>query len=339
MLKHLEALCNLCGTSGAEQPVRDYIRAQIGDRAECGVDPLGNLIVFGKGEKRPKNKVMLAAHMDEVGMIVTAIRSDGSLRIGTVGGVDAAVMLGRQVLVGDGQIPGVIGAKAVHKLTEAERDQAPTADALSVDIGALTREEAQVVVSLGDVVHFQPEFSRFGDGMLRSKALDDRIGCAILLDLMEQPLLYDTWFVFNVQEEVGLRGAQASAFTVAPDIALVLETTTAADLPEVSGADRVCTLGGGAVVSFMDRSTLYDRALYQLANRVAAAKEIPVQTKTRIAGGNDSGAIHISGAGVRTLAISAPCRYLHSPSCVAKESDVRACEELALHLLQEAWNL
>ena len=248
-------------------------------------------------------------------------------------------MIGRQVLVGDAKLPGVIGAKAVHKLSAAQRNQAPTCDALSIDIGAVDAEQAKRYVRPGDFVHFLPNYRSMGDGMIASKALDDRAGCAILLDLLEQEPEYDTWFAFLVQEEVGLRGAMAAAYTIAPDYAIVLETTTASDIPDVSGAKQVCRVGGGAVVSFMDRSTLYDRELYRLAFDTARREQIPVQTKTMIAGGNDSGAIHISGKGVRTLAISAPCRYLHSPSCVLAYKDLCACEQLAGAMMKEIHQL
>ena len=154
-----------------------------------------------------------------------------------------------------------------------------------------------------------------------------------MLDLIEKELEYDTYFVFNVQEEVGLRGARTSAFNVQPDFAIVLETTTASDIPSVSGNKRVCELGKGAVISYMDRATVYDRELYKLATETARENKIPYQTKTMIAGGNDSGAIHVSAYGVKTTAISAPCRYLHSPSCVAEIADIEACEKLTESLI------
>ena len=142
--------------------------------------------------------------------------------------------------------------------------------------------------------------------------------------------------MFTVREEVGTRGAKTAAFNVDPDIAIVLETTTACDISVVSGEKKVCELGKGAVVSYMDRSTIYDRGLYDLAFDTARSNDIPVQTKTLIAGGNDSGAIHVSRGGVRTCAISVPCRYLHSPSCVIKESDYRAVRALAEKMLSAA---
>jgi endoglucanase len=192
---------------------------------------------------------------------------------------------------------------------------------------------------LGDYAHFTSDFIALGGGKVTSKALDDRSGCAIMLDLIEKEFEYDTYFAFTVQEEIGLRGARTAAFAIEPDFAIVLETTTAADIPEVSGAKRVCELGKGAVVSYMDRSTSYDKDLFNLAFETAKENGILCQTKTMIAGGNDSGAIHVSGKGVRTIAISAPCRYLHSPCCSLQISDVQECERLAEKLITRIFNL
>lgn len=342
MLKHLEALCRLSGVSGNEGAVQQYIIEALRgteDITECRTDRLGNLLVHKKGAQTPQKRVMLAAHMDEVGLIVTAIRGDGTLSIAPVGGIDAGVLIGRQVLVGKDSLRGVIGAKAVHHLSEKERDAAPDCDSLSVDIGAADKDEAARYVAPGDMVSFLPTFEAFGAGFVTAKALDDRAGCAILLELLAKPLPYDTWFAFNVQEEVGLRGARTSAYAIAPELALVLETTTAADYPDIAGAKRVCALGAGAVVPFMDRTTLYDRELYRLAQETAAAGEIPVQTKTMIAGGNDAGVIHTTREGVRTLTISVPCRNLHSPAVVAKESDIDACLSLTEALLPRLQSL
>ena len=150
-----------------------------------------------------------------------------------------------------------------------------------------------------------------------------------MMDMINGGPEYDAWYAFTVQEEVGTRGAKAAAFTIEPDIAVVLEPTTACDIAETSGAKRVCELGRGCVVSYMDRATIYDRELYQLARNTADKLGIANQTKTLIAGGNDSGAIHVSRGGVRTCALSVPCRYLHSPACVINEADYTATAKLA----------
>ena len=331
----LEKLCLINGTSGDEGKVREFIISQIEGHCNYTVDPLGNIIAYKKGKSAAKNKVMVSAHMDEVGMIVTSVKSDGTLTVSPVGGVDPRVVIGRPVRVGDNDIAGVIGAKAVHNLSADEKKKAPKFSALYADIGADDKASAEKLVSLGDRVHFDSEFLRFGDGFVKGKAIDDRFGCCVMIELIQSELEYDCVFTFVVQEEVGLRGARTAAYTVAPDFAIVLEATTAADIPLASGEKRCCELGKGAVVSHMDRSTIYDRELYNISQNAASEHNIGWQTKTMVAGGNDSGAIHISRGGVRTMAISAPCRYLHSPSCTVKISDLEYCHRLAKIMLEK----
>lgn len=327
MLDRLKELCLLNGASGDEARVREFIRANI--RAdEVFTDNLGNLIVFKKGKKTPKRKIMFAAHMDEVGFMITDADEDGFLSFGAVGGINPAVALGRGVMLESGA-SGIIGTKAIHQQSSDERKKIPDFGKLYIDVGASTREDAERLAPRGSYAYFDADFFEFGDGFIKGKAIDDRAGCLIMMDMINGEPEYDAWYAFTVQEEVGTRGARAAAFTVAPDIAVVLETTTACDVAGVSGSRRVCELGKGAVVSFMDRSTVYDRGLYSLAFETAKANGIPVQTKTLVAGGNDSGAIHVSAGGVRTCAISVPCRYLHSPSCVIKMSDFEAVKALA----------
>lgn len=338
MHKDLETLCSLDGVSGREKKVRAYILSQIQDLAECRVDALGNLIVFKKGAKTPKNKVMLAAHMDEVGLIITYVTDDGYLKFTTVGGIDTRVMLGRCVAVGDDKLPGVIGVVPVHMVKDEEKANIPDDDSLYIDIGATSREQAEKYVKPGDVAHFDSDFIRFGEDHIKSRALDDRAGCAALIDMIKSDLPYDLTFAFTTQEEVGLRGAKTAAFSVAPDYAIVVETTTAADISGVAKEKQVCKLGNGAVISFMDRSTVYSRERYDLAFKLAEKHDIKVQPKTVVAGGNDAGAIHTSRGGVRTLTVSLPCRYLHSPSCVICEADMAEVSKIVLALAAEFAN-
>lgn len=337
MVERLRDLCLLNGASGDESRVREFIRSNI--RAdEVFTDNLGNLIAFRKGRRTPEHKIMLAAHMDEVGFMITDIGEDGFLSFDAVGGVNPAVALGRGVVLENGA-PGVIGTKAIHQQSAEERKKLPGFDELYIDIGASSREEAEKIVSRGSYAYFDADFFEFGDGFVKGKAIDDRAGCLIMMDMINGEPEYDAWYAFTVQEEIGTRGAKAAAFTIAPDFAIVLETTTACDIAGVCGARRVCELGKGAVVSYMDRSTVYDRGLYSLAFETAKANGISVQTKTLVAGGNDSGAIHVSAGGVRTCAISVPCRYLHSPSCVIKTSDLEAVKALADKMLSAVGGL
>ena len=321
MKELLKELCLINGTSGDETLVRNAIIEKIKDYCEYRVDNLGNLIAFCIGKKSSEKKLMIAAHMDEVGFIVTYIRNDGTLCFNEVGGVDTSVVIGRQVTVGNNGICGVVGSTAIHNLSKEQRESAPKYADMYIDIGAESKEEAEKLVSLGDSVYFDSEFAELGGNCVKSKAIDDRAGCALMIQLIREGVDYDTYFVFNVQEEVGLRGSTVSSFAVAPDFAIVLEATTASDIDGVGGAKKVCSLGNGPVVSFMDRSTIYDKELYRMAFDIAAEFGIPCQTKTMIAGGNDSGAIHKSRGGVRTIAVSAPCRYIHSPSCVINMED------------------
>ncbi|NLZ46832.1 MAG: M42 family metallopeptidase, partial [Clostridiales bacterium] len=269
MLKNLKDLCMLNGVSGYEENVRNFIINEIKDFCEYKIDNLGNLIAFKKGNSTPKNKVMISAHMDEVGMIVTYINSDGTLKISSVGGVDPRVVFGRQVIIGENNLIGVIGAKAIHNLSEEERKTAVRFDKMYIDIGCENKEGAEKLVSLGDTVAFSSDYIEFGNGFIKAKAIDDRAGCAIMINMIKSELEFDTWFTFVVQEEIGLRGARCASYSVNPDYAIVLESTTAADIPSASGADRVCQLGDGPVISYMDKSTIYNKELYKLAFEVA----------------------------------------------------------------------
>lgn len=338
MKELLRELCLINGVSGDESDVREFIISKVKDFCEYSVDPLGSLICFRRGRRSSDKKLMICAHMDEVGFIVTYINSDGTLCFDEVGGVNTCVALGRQVRVGSGYIQGVVGSTAVHNLSKEQREKAPDYAGMYIDIGARDREEAERYVSLGDCVYFDSEFTEMG-GNIRSKAIDDRVGCAMMIRLIQEQPEFDTYFVFNVQEEIGLRGAGASAFSVAPDYAIVLEATTAADIDGSDGAKKVCCLGDGPVVSFMDRRTIYDKELYALAFDTAAELGVPCQTKTMIAGGNDAGAVHVSGKGVRTIAVSLPCRYLHSASCVIAEADLEPSYQLVKRLSERICGL
>lgn len=339
MMKELEKLCLLDGISGDEGQVRDYIISRIKGKCEYHIDPLGSIIAFRKGRKTPDKKLLISAHMDEVGFIVNYITEDGFLKITPVGGIDPRVVFGRRVRVGEEKLIGVIGAKALHHLDGDERSKAPDFPEMYLDIGAADKAQAQEHIMLCDSAVFVSDFVRFGKGMVGCKAIDDRAGCAIMLDLIDSELEYGTYFTFVVQEEIGLRGSTAAAYTVDPDIAIVLEATTAADIPSASGEKKVCCVGKGPVVSFMDRSTIYDKGLYRLAFDTAEKLGIPCQTKTMVAGGNDAGAIHKSRGGVRACGISLPCRYLHSPSCVISESDFENTVKLVKAMLPKVYEV
>ena len=322
MLELLKELCRLNGVSGAEDPVRNFIQTQAQPYADSlRSDALGNLIVFKRGKKSTGNKLLLAAHMDEVGVIVTRITEEGFLKFDFVGGVDRRVAIGKPVVLGENEIPGLIGLKAIHLVSREEEEKVPKTDALYIDIGAKDREEAEKLVPPGTYGSFVGPPQEFGQGFLKAKAIDDRIGCAIMLELLKEDLPLDVTFAFTAQEEVGTRGAFGSAFSVSPEVALVLETTTAADLPGVEGARRVCAPGKGPVISYMDGATIYDRDLFGNLRRLAEDHGIPWQTKEYIAGGNDARTIQRSRSGVRVAALSAAVRYLHAPATVGSLAD------------------
>ncbi len=336
MYRILEELCSLDAVSGNENEVREYIIEKLKKTdVKIETDNVGNLHVFKKGRSEPKNKVMVAAHMDEVGFIVNHIDKDGYISIMAVGGILDKVLMGRKIRFESGVI-GIIGGTPIHLLTTEQRNEQPKLEKLSVDIGATSYEEALKNVSLGDYAYFISEYLEFGEEKIKGKALDDRIGCAIMLDmLLNGDLEYDNHFVFTAMEEIGLRGAGVASYIEKPDFALVLEATTAADIPDVSGEKRVCELGKGTVVSYMDRSTVYDKELYRLMFDIAEKNNLKCQTKTMVAGGNDSGIIHKTAGGIRTIALSVPCRYLHSPSCVIDKRDLNEMRVLAEKALEE----
>ena len=336
MLNTLKELCRLRGVSGDEDEVRRYIEEKAAPCADgVRTDALGNLIVFKKGKKPAGNRLMLAAHMDEVGIIITRITDEGFLKFGFVGGVDRRVAIGKPVVIGKNKVPGVIGLKAVHLVSREERKKVPKTEALYIDIGAKDRQAAEKLVELGDYGAFVCEPEEFGDGLFKARAIDDRVGCAVMLKLLEEDLPLDVTFAFTAQEEVGTRGAFGAAFSVTPEIALVLETTTAADLPGVYACRRVCYPGRGPVISYMDGGTIYDRELFDALRRLSKGRGIPWQTKEYIAGGNDARTIQRSKAGVRVAAVSAAVRYLHAPAGVGSVADFENMLRLTRLFLEE----
>ncbi|MBP9988749.1 MAG: M42 family peptidase [Ruminococcus sp.] len=334
MLELIKNLSLINGTSGRENDVREYIINEIKDYVDkYSVDPLGNLIVFKKGKNKANKKVMLDAHMDEVAMIITFIYDDGTLEFECVGGIDNRVIYGKSVIVGKNKISGVVGVKPIHMLSASQKLDMP--EKMYIDIGAENKEEAQKLVDLGDIAYFNSEFVKFGNGLIKGKALDDRAGCAILIDMIKSELEYDLWFSFSAGEETGSGFAGAAAYTVKPDYVFVVETTTAADLADVSENKKVCKLSKGAVISFMDRGSIYPKDMYDKAFELAEKENIKAQVKSAVAGGNNSRAIHTVNGGIKTLAVSMPCRYLHSPSCVLNINDIYETEKIIKALALE----
>ncbi len=322
-IENLETLSMARGTSGDEAAVKKLIYDEVLSYPDCvaKTDNAGNLIVLKKGKNSPKNKLMFSAHMDEVGFIVTHIEESGFLRFSCIGGIDSRVIVGKRLLVGENAIPGLLGSKAIHLVKKEEFDNPTKTSDLYIDIGAESREEAEKLVKLGDRAVFDSDFEKFGDGCVMGRALDDRAGCAILMELLKEEAEFDFTVCFTTREEISGNGAPAAAFGVDPDIAVVVEATTAGDVPCVPGEKFICKQGAGPVVSFRDNGTLYDMELYHHIMELCKKENIPAQTKHGICGGNDAEAIHKTRGGIRPVAVSLPARYIHSPYATIKLSD------------------
>ncbi len=329
MLELLKKLCTLDGPSSFEDEVRDFIRERCeAAGADCFEDAMGNLIVHKPGREASK-KLMFAAHMDEVGLMITDITEQGYLKFAPLGGIDTRVIIGKRVTVGESRVPGIIGIKAVHLVSREARKIVPRTDEMYIDIGASNKEEAEKLAEIGGYAVFDSAPVEFGEGMLKARAIDDRIGCAIMLKLIEEGPDVDAYYVFTVQEEVGTRGAGPATYRIKPDVAIVIEGTTAGDIPEAKPHEKVCGPGKGAVVPFMDNGSIYN--LFGELTAIADANGIKWQTKEYVSGGTDAGTIQRANAGTLVGAISAAVRYIHSPSCVASIADFedmyRLCAE------------
>ncbi|MBR4720407.1 MAG: M42 family metallopeptidase [Clostridia bacterium] len=330
---YLEELTNLSGVSGNETEVRDFIIFKITPYAdEITVDTMGNVIALKKGDS--SKKVMLSAHMDEVGFIISEITEKGYLKFKTVGGIDTRTILAKRLRIGKNNILGVIGMKAVHLQKKSEREETPEIKDLFIDIGAKDKEDAEKLINLGDYATFETKFEQLSNETVKAKALDDRAGCAVLMETIKNPVKYDTYFCFTTQEEVGLRGARVVANRINPDIALVVESTSCSDVYGFEPHESVTKLGCGAAVTFMDGTTIVDNAFRKQLFEMAKEGNIPVQYKCSTSGGNDAGRIHLSGKGVKTASVSLPTRYIHSSASVASVKDLNAVLSLVKLFLE-----
>lgn len=322
-LDTLRDLCNLVAVAGDEGPVRRYILEAIRPHVDSvHVDALGNILAAKKG--KTSARVLVAAHMDEIGLMITGHDSDGSLRFDVVGGVDERALPGKTVWVGRQRLPGVIGAAPIHLVPADRRQAALKTTQLRIDIGATSAETAKGLAKAGDRATFATDFAQMGDS-LAAKALDDRLGCATLIELLQAgPYPCDLHAAFTVQEEVGLRGAKVAGFATDPHVAFVLDCTPAYDLPDSRGYENTqynARLGAGPAIYVADRATLYDERLVQFAARTAQAAGLPHQFRQPGGGGTDAGSIHRARAGVPSLSISVPGRYLHTARSVVRHSD------------------
>ena len=330
----LEKLSNAFGVSGCETDVRAILKEELTPHVNSVlVDTLGNLLVHKKGAADGLT-VLISAHMDEVGMMVADIEQNGLLKFYKVGGIDDRVLTSKLVEVGPDKVKGVIGAKAVHQQKADERDKTLTSEQLYIDIGAGSEEEAKKLVNTGDYIAFSAKAKPFGQNCFMGKALDNRLGCYILAELLKLDLPISIWGVFTVQEEVGLRGSGVAAYQVKPDLALVVETTTAADVADTKEHRQATTLGKGPVVTFMDQSFAAHKGVFDFIIQTAEDNKMPYQFRRFTGAGTDAGRISQTGAGVPTGVISTPCRYLHGPRSVINLDDAKKVQELFMALLK-----
>jgi endoglucanase len=319
-IKLLERLSNACAVSGDEGEVRKIVLEQVRPHAdEVKVDALGNVLVTKRSSAEHPLRVMLAAHMDEVGLMLTYDVGDGIYRFDTIGGLSTTELPAKAIWVGKDHIPGVIGLKPLH-LGDPEEHKRPIGlEDLRIDIGPVAGK-----VKVGDRVAFATTFIQQGPS-LRGKALDNRLGVATLIELVKHaPPQIDLQAAFTVQEEIGLRGARVAAFTLNPDIAIILDSTPAFDLPAWDVDENVrynTRLGAGPAIYVADSGTLYDPRLVSFLIETAEAHGIPYQIRQPGGGGTDAGAIHKQRVGVPSVSVSVPGRYHHSPASIVRLSD------------------
>lgn len=317
----LERLSNACAISGDEGEVRKIVLSEIrGIADEIKTDALGNIMAIRKGSGKNRLKVMLAAHMDEVGLMITSDEGKGLFRFAVAGGIDPRVLAGKQVWVGPDKIPGVIGLGPVHLISASDRKGAVSLNSLRVDVGPGNAGK----VTIGDRAAFATKFLRIGPS-LRGKALDDRVGVASLITLLKNaPENIDLLAAFTVQEEVGLRGAKVAAHTLNPDFGIALDCTPSLDMPTWDGSENTLyrsKIGQGPAIYVGDGSTIGDPRLVGLLRQAGDQHKIPYQLRQPGLGGTDAGSIHLSRAGIPAVSVSVPGRYLHTPVSLIRLKD------------------
>ena len=323
----LKWLCETSGPSGYEDEVRALIAREIEPFVDrLYTDAMGNLIAV-KG-KDPE--ILFDAHMDEVGFMITGIQEDGTLRFYQIGSVTPRILPGKRVLIGKDRIPGVISATPVHLVKGKSGDT--TYDDMRIYIGVDTRDEAEKLVSIGDGAVFATDYERLGAGdhCVSSRNMDDRLGCYLLIRLIQNKAVKNATFAFTVQEETGDRGAAACAEGVSYQYAIAVDTTSAANLPGTKEEDQVCAVRRGGVLSFIDRMTTYDNAWIASIFRHVQSLDIPIQTKSRNCGGTNASAYQKVGIGHKSLSLSTPALFIHGPLSVVDLTDIHSMEQALL---------
>ena len=343
---YLKTLTELDGISGNEETVSSYIMDICNpfldlSRDSMYIDKLGNLIIFKKGtmnhrDKNDRNfRVMLCSHMDEIGLLITGHTDKGALRFRPVGAIDVKILPGMCLAVGEKHLSGVVGLKPLHLKKKEEGDKQIECKDLYIDIGAATKEEALAAVGKGEYAGFISEYEEYGKNRVKSKALDDRSGCCVLIEILKEHFEFDLYLCFSVQEEIGLRGAETAAYVIEPDIAVIVEGTTCSDILGVEIQDYATVSGEGAALTIKDNGTIPDKKLSGLIAVTADKYKIKMQYRQTTAASNDAASIQGSRKGVKVAALSIPCRYIHSPNSILDKRDLDSCRELLNKFLHE----
>lgn len=335
----LKKLSCAFGPTGCDGAVRQIIMDELkpySHKLEAYVDRAGAYIVHIPNEDKPR--LMVSAHMDEVGFMVTEICENGRLRFGSVGGIDPLVMCSKRVISETG-IKGAIISKPIHLQSPEERKAVTKPSDMYIDIGCDSKEEAEKLIQLGDLFTFISDYREFGDGFIKCKALDDRLGCAIMVRAIKSLLEsnsqtnYDLYFAFTSREEVGYSGAFLASEQIKPDYAFVIESTAVGDIYGAPSEKIVSRLGNGGAISFADKGTIYDRGFTEHIMNMCKEKNIKYQIKQYVSGGNDSANIQKSAYGTKVAVMSAPSRYIHSASCVIHSEDFESIYHTLMGLI------
>ncbi len=326
----LKQLTEAVGVSSGEKEVRRLIRDLIEPHVdEWHVDAMGNLIAVKKGTGEQDLRVVVDAHMDEIGLMVTEVDSSGMAKFDTVGGIDARALLGKVVQVGEKKHIGVIGARPIHLLTGSQRSTVTKTSSMRIDIGALKKDQAASKVKPGDLATFVTEYEEWGTTAV-GKAFDNRAGCAALIELLRKdPYPFDLIATFTVQEEVGVRGAEIAAYHADADVALVLECTPAYDQPNEEDASPNVSLGRGPSIYVMDARTIQDPKLVSHITNSAESHNIPFQIRRPGGGGTNTSAMQRARGPVSAATIAVPARYIHSPISMINLDDYAHVVDLA----------
>jgi putative aminopeptidase FrvX len=331
----LEKLSNACGVAGREDEVRDLMKELLKPNVdEIREDKLGNVIGVKKGKKDAPT-VMLAAHMDEIGLMVKNITKEGFLQFAKIGGIDDRILIAQKVLVHTDKrsITGIIGSKPPHILKEEEKKKVIEADDLFIDVGAKDKQDAQKMgVRVGDAVSFDIKFTRVGKDTVVGKAFDDRVGCAALIETMRKLSKVDCtiYVVGTIQEEVGLRGATIAAFQLYPDVGIALDVTVAGDVPGVKEVEAPAKMRAGPALTVADAGLITHPKVLRLFIDSAEENKIPYQLETGMRGTTDAAKIALTKEGVPSGVISIPTRYIHSPASLLSLKDVENAVKLAV---------